>query len=239
MNNKLVVQNLDFFYDQQNMIFKNLNLEINPGEFVCIIGPSGCGKSTLLHLLAGFIKNSAGSIFSEQEKSVVFQKHNLFPWKTVTQNITVGLSTKGYSREKAEKRALEYLRFVGLLGHEKKYPHQLSLGMQQRVGIARAFATDPELLLMDEPFGALDAQTRYRMQQLLFDIWQKESKTILFVTHDIDEAILLAQRIIVLSSSPGDVKEEIINPLSYPRNSQSLVSSEAIEIRKKIFDLLL
>lgn len=239
MNKNIVVQNLDFFYDQKNMIFQNLNLEINSGEFVCIIGPSGCGKSTLLHLLAGFIKKNAGSLQSGHKKSVVFQKHNLFPWKTVLQNITVGLITQGYSKQQSNQKALDYLDFVGLLGHEKKYPHQLSLGMQQRVGIARAFASDPELLLMDEPFGALDAQTRYKMQQLLFDIWKRESKTILFVTHDIDEALLLAQRIIVLSSSPAHVKEELLNPLPYPRTHQSLVGPEAVGIRKKIFDLLL
>ncbi|MFA6236847.1 MAG: ABC transporter ATP-binding protein [Bacteriovorax sp.] len=239
MNKTISIQNLNFSYGQKNMIFTDLNLEINNGEFVCIIGPSGCGKSTLLHLLAGFIKNKSGNICTTHRKSVVFQKHNLFPWKTVLQNIMLGLTTKGSSQTMAKTRARTYLDFVGLSEHEDKYPYQLSIGMQQRVGIARAFAEDPELLLMDEPFGSLDAQTRYKMQQLLFDIWQKESKTIIFITHDIDEAILLADRIIVLSNSPARVKAEIQLTLPHPRNSQCLVTREAIEIRKNIFDLLL
>lgn len=238
MKNKISIQNLSFSYDNKSLIFEDINLNISSGEFVCLLGPSGCGKSTLLHLVAGFIKSQNGHINTTDKKSVVFQKHNLFPWKTALKNITLGLTAKGIPPKDALERACTYLKFVGLYEHKDKYPHQLSLGMQQRVGIARAFSQDADLLLMDEPFGSLDAQTRYKMQQLLLEIKAKESTTILFVTHDIDEAILLADRIVVLSNSPAQIREEIKLNLPYPRSNQSLITTAAIEARKKIFDLL-
>ncbi len=241
MRNSLIIKNLSFKYEEShNLIFDKIDIVISKGEFVCILGPSGCGKSTLLNIIAGFIKHQHGSIERADKVSMVFQKNNLFPWKTALKNITLALSAQGLNQEESCKKARHYLKQVDLEGHQHKYPFQLSLGMQQRVGIARAFSQESELLLMDEPFGSLDAQTRYKMQQLLLEIRKKELVTIVFVTHDIDEAILLADRIILLSNSSGTIKEEIvINKKKEIEGPVIMDRSQFIEIRNKIFKLLI
>jgi NitT/TauT family transport system ATP-binding protein len=239
MKNSIEVKNLSFGYDQNNFILRDINLSIRPGELVCILGPSGCGKSTLLNLVAGFIKNQSGSISAPEKKGVVFQKHNLFPWKTALKNITIALENNLESHTVAEDKAKKYLTKVGLENHHDKFPHQLSLGMQQRVGLARAFSVGAEFLLMDEPFAALDAQTRYKMQQLLIEIRQTENMSILFVTHDIDEAIILADRIVVMAGTPSTIKENIHLKFEANRSHQVLSNSEAVAIRQKIFERLL
>jgi NitT/TauT family transport system ATP-binding protein len=238
MKTKVEINNLNYYYQSEFKVLDNFNLEIFEGELVCLLGPSGCGKSTLINLLAGFIKKQSGTIISPKKKSVVFQKHNLFPWKTALKNITLGLEAQGNNSINAHQMAMEYLNRVGLKGHENKYPHQLSLGMQQRVGLARAFFLGSELLLMDEPFAALDAQTRYKMQQLLLEIRNNENVSILFVTHDIDEALLLADRIIVLSTNPARTLIEIKIPQNLVRNSHFLTTPIPIEARQTILSKL-
>lgn len=189
--------------------------------------------------MAGFIKNQNGSISVPEKKGVVFQKHNLFPWKTALKNITIALENNRLSHTVAEDKAMKYLAKVGLENHHGKFPHQLSLGMQQRVGLARAFSLGAEFLLMDEPFAALDAQTRYKMQQLLLEIRQTENMSIFFVTHDIDEAIILADRIVVMTGAPATIKEDIHLNFEANRSHQILSNSEAVAIRQKIFESLL
>src|SRR5512145_277310 len=195
----------------------DIDLAIAEGEFLCLLGPSGCGKSTLLKLAAGLITPSSGTIRINgrpvtapgPDRAVVFQDYALFPWMTVRENAEFGLAARGL--ESARRRAIsgELLRVVGLGDFAEKYPHHLSGGMKQRVSIARALAVDPVLLLMDEPFGALDAQTRYVMQQELLRIWSAYRKTVLFVTHSIDEALYLGDRVVVMTARPGRIKQEI------------------------------
>ena len=239
MKNSVEVKNLSFSYDQNNRILSEINLTVKEGELVCILGPSGCGKSTLLNLIAGFIKNQSGNILAPVKKGVVFQKHNLFPWKSALKNITIALESNHCTSIEAQEKARKYLGKVGLEIHHDKFPHQLSLGMQQRVGLARAFSLGAEILLMDEPFAALDAQTRYKMQQLLLEIRKTENLSILFVTHDIDEALILADRIVVMTGTPATIKEDIHLNFGANRSHQILSDSEAVAIRQKIFESLL
>nr|WP_211873066.1 ABC transporter ATP-binding protein [Plastoroseomonas arctica] len=201
------------------------DLTVAPGEFVAILGPSGCGKSTLLRIVAGLDTPSGGTLALDAtpirgpgaERGMVFQSYTLFPWLTVAENIAYGLRERGLPR--AEQRAIvaRFIARTGLAGFEDHWPKQLSGGMQQRCALARALANDPEILLLDEPFGALDHQTRELMQELLLEIWQADRKTVLFVTHDIDEAIFLASRVLVMSARPGGIKSEVVVPLPYPR----------------------
>ncbi len=199
------------------------SLEVHANEFLCVIGPSGCGKTTLLRILAGLIAPDEGAVRLDgtevrgprREVAMVFQHFGLFPWKTVWDNVAYGLRAHGYPESVIRERVPRYIELMGLQGFERKYPYQLSGGMQQRVGIARALAVDPEVLLMDEPFGALDAQTREFMQEELVRIWRLQRKTVVFVTHSIDEAILLGDRIVVLSGRPGRVREDL--PVDIPR----------------------
>jgi NitT/TauT family transport system ATP-binding protein len=192
----------------------DVSLEVREREFVALVGPSGCGKSTLLHLIGGFLPTEGGTIRvggravagPGPDRGVVFQHFALFPWKTVRANVLYGLEKAGLPREERERRARAFVELVGLAGFEDSYPSQLSGGMQQRAAIARTLAIDPEILLMDEPFGSLDAQTRSLMQSELLDIWQRSRKTVLFVTHDVQEAVYLAQRVVVMSARPGRVK---------------------------------
>lgn len=191
---------------------EEINLTINPEEFVALVGPSGCGKSTLLNMVAGLLSPSSGSIYVEdlqQDRDpaigVVFQEIGLFPWRTVAQNIAFGLEELGLSAEEQAERVSYYVSLVGLTGFEQSFPHQLSGGMRQRVGIARALAIEPGILLMDEPFSSLDAQTRTLMQEELLAIWQKTRLSTLYVTHNIQEAVYLADRVVVLSRRPGRV----------------------------------
>ena len=204
----------------------NVSLSVSAGRFVCLLGPSGCGKSTLLNMAAGFIKPSSGRILVDgvpiagpgEDRGVVFQEYALFPWRTALANVEFGPLMR--RKAPAQRRALarHYLELVGLQAHEAKYPTELSGGMKQRVAIARALANGPSVLLMDEPFGALDAQTREVLQEELLRIWEQERKTVVFVTHSISEAIFLADRIVVMATLPGSIKEVIDVPLHHPRD---------------------
>ncbi len=208
---------------------REVDLSVTFGEFVCVLGVSGCGKSTFLHLVAGLEAATAGQLLLEgrpiaappAEVSVVFQEHGLFPWMTVRRNVEFNLKARGIAPAERRGAAAAFIELVGLIGFESKYPHELSGGMRQRVGIARALTTRPRLLLMDEPFGALDAQTRSIMQAELLRIWQAQRSTVLFVTHSVDEAIFLADRVVVLSPRPGRVRQIINVKLDRPRDETS------------------
>jgi NitT/TauT family transport system ATP-binding protein len=219
---------------------------VNPGEFVSIIGPSGCGKSTLLNAVAGFLKPTRGEVTVDGEpverpsadRGMVFQQYSLFPWKTVRENVEFGLKMKGIDRDRRQQSARTLLGLSGLLSFENQYPDSLSGGMKQRVGIIRALATGPKVLLLDEPFGALDAQTRIIMQQILTNIWQRLKTSVLFVTHDIDEAIFLSDRVYCMTARPGTIKAEIAIPLERPRHQSMMMSSEFLALRRGLMSLI-
>lgn len=226
----------------------NLNFEVQEGEFFCIVGPSGCGKSTLLQIIAGLDTPSGGNIFIDGvevkspglERGIIFQEYALFPWYTVQKNIEFGPKMRGVSKKERYGIAREYIGLTGLQGFENHYPHELSGGMKQRVAIARALANEPDILLMDEPFAAIDAQLREELQQEILSIWEKTRKTIVFVTHQIEEALFLADRILVLSARPGTVKEIIEQNLPRPRGRETRISSDfqAMEsqVRKLVWE---
>ncbi|MFH5253866.1 ABC transporter ATP-binding protein [Burkholderia semiarida] len=215
-------------------------------EFVCVIGPSGCGKSTLIRILAGLDAQTSGDVLLDgkpvdgpgADRGMVFQGYTLFPWLTVKKNVMFGLRMNGSSSGVAEREALQWLDLVGLTRFADVYPHQLSGGMKQRVAIARALANRPRILLMDEPFGALDAQTRARMQTHLLDIWRNIDVTILFITHDLDEAIFLADRILVLKANPGGVQELIEVPVPRPRDYSQVNTPEFIATKARLEALI-
>jgi len=225
------------------LAISDVNLEVKDGEFVCLLGPSGCGKTTLLRLVAGLETTTEGEILLDDKKitgvsrecGFVFQEYALFPWRTVKKNIEFGPEVKGILKEERERISGYYIDLVGLKGFEHHYPHELSGGMKQRVGIARAYANNPKLLLMDEPFGALDAQTRNLMQAELLRIWEKEHISALFVTHSVDEAVYLADRVVVMTARPGTVKEIFDVSLTRPRVRTSLESNV---IRDKVLKSL-
>lgn len=218
-------------------VLKNLSMIIENGEFICVLGKSGCGKSTLLNLLAGYLKPSFGRIYvngvevngPSRDRGVVFQQHALFPWYTVSENIQFGLKLRKVKNAKEE--AQKYISLIGLEGYEDKYPASLSGGMAQRVGIARALANDPEVLLMDEPLGALDAMTRDTMRKELIKIWQATNKTIIFITHSVPEAIYLADRVILLKEGQVAMDERIEIPR--PRNTKDKKFLEYVEMFEK------
>jgi NitT/TauT family transport system ATP-binding protein len=211
---------------------KDINFKTHKREFVCVIGPSGCGKSTLIRILAGLETPSSGQMLLDgkevhgpgPDRGMVFQGYTLFPWLTVKKNVMFGLQMSGHTKETSEEEALQWIDLVGLSKFANSYPHQLSGGMKQRVAIARAPANQPRILLMDEPFGALDAQTRAKMQAYLMEIWKNIDITVLFITHDLDEAIYLADRILVLKAHPGEVQELIEVPVPPPRSPEQLLS---------------
>jgi NitT/TauT family transport system ATP-binding protein len=215
------------------------SLEIAPGEFVCLLGPSGCGKSTLLNCVAGYVRPSQGRVTLDgaavtrpgPDRGMVFQQYSLFPWKTVFDNVAFGPRRAGKGDAEATSIARTLLEMVGLSRFAKRYPGELSGGMQQRVGIARALANYPAVLLMDEPFGALDSQTRAMMQENLLRIWDEFGITVLFVTHDIDEALFLADRVLVMSASPGRIIADLAVPLARPRSRA--IATEEVFIRLK------
>lgn len=233
-----------FFGDKLNQkcVLSNVCLDVQPKEFICLLGPSGCGKSTLLNTIAGFIKPNTGSINVDDQRVVkpgpdrgfVFQKNSLLPWMTLEQNVGYGLKIKGLKKDEINQKVDHYLDLVGLSSHRLSYPHQLSGGMQQRGSIVRALITDPKVLLMDEPFGAVDAQTRIILQEMLLRIWAKVGITIIFVTHDIDEAVLLADRIVVMGVNPGHIKEIFEVPLERPRSSDSTFLDEFRDIKLQV-----
>ena len=225
---------------------QDMSLSIAPGEFVCVLGPSGCGKSTLLGALAGHWTPSRGSIHVDgapvagphPDRGLVFQQHTLFPWKKVLDNVAFGLKMQGVGRRERRERARELLGLVGLAGFEDRYPVQLSGGMQQRVEIARVLINHPRVMLMDEPFGALDAQTRLKMQELLLDVWARVNTTIVFITHDIDEALFLADRILVMSPRPGRIIDEIRLDFARPRHPDLMTSNHFTRLKRHCLDLL-
>ena len=215
-------------------------------EFLCVVGPSGCGKSTLVRILAGLEDQTAGDVLLEEkpvtgpgrDRGMVFQGYTLFPWLTVKKNVMFGLEINGLGPVECERQALQWLQLVGLEKFASAYPHQLSGGMKQRVAIVRALANQPRILLMDEPFGALDAQTRCRMQAHLLEIWRKIDITIVFITHDLEEAILLADRILVLSAHPGEVQELIEVPVARPRSAAQMITPEFISTKARLEELI-
>jgi NitT/TauT family transport system ATP-binding protein len=224
----------------------NINLDVPGSEFHALLGPSGCGKSTLLYLIGGFIPVQEGVIETTKgavrrpgpDRGIVFQNFALFPWKTVRQNVLYGLKKAGIPREEAEERARHFISLVHLSGFEDSYPSQLSGGMQQRAAIARTLAVDPKIQLMDEPFGALDAQTRRVMQEELRAIWQRSPKTVVFVTHDVQEAVFLADRISIMSSRPGRIEHVIDVPLGRDRGEDILENPEFIQLSEHIWRLV-
>lgn len=224
-------------------VLGGLDFEIEAGSFTCMVGPSGCGKTTLLRVIAGLERPSLGKVIFEgspvegpgPERGMVFQEYALFPWRTVLKNVTFGLSIKGVQREEAGRRARHYLEIVDLAGYEDLYPGELSGGMKQRVAIARTLAVEPKILLMDEPFASLDAQTRNSMQEFLVALWRKTGTTIVFVTHSVDEAVFLGQRIIGLSRRPARVVSEFENSLEYPRRR---TDAPFVEIRARVLGYL-
>ncbi len=232
------------FINQQTgqglVALKDINLAIGEEEFVCLIGPSGSGKSTLLHLVAGFMQPTKGNILLHHrtisgpapDRGVIFQEPSLFPWKSVLSNIVFGLRLQGYSSAKCEEIGRYYLDLVGLKQFDHAMPHELSGGMKQKVALARILALDPSIMLMDEPFGAMDEQTRKRLDHELLAIWQQQKKTVLFVTHSIEEALLLADRIILLTVRPGRVQLDLKLDLARPRD---LFCDEMVRLRKKLF----
>jgi NitT/TauT family transport system ATP-binding protein len=224
----------------------DIDIAVPDKQFAVIVGPSGCGKSSLLYLVAGLTEPSGGELLldgrriegSGRDRGMVFQSYTLFPWLTVRGNVAFGLRLRGVADAEVRATVDRYIREVGLNGFEDAYPKQLSGGMMQRVALARAMANDPEILLMDEPFGALDSQTRLVMQQLLLRVWEHEYKTVLFVTHDIDEAIFLGDRVFVMTARPGRIKEEIAVDLPRPRAATVTMSAQFLAIKQRILGLL-
>ena len=225
---------------------QDITFSVASGEFVCVLGPSGCGKSTLLGALAGHIPVSAGRLEVDgspvlgphPDRGIVFQHHTLFPWKSARDNVAFGPKMRGVPRGERNRQADEILQLVGLDDFADRYPKQLSGGMQQRVEIARVLVNHPRLLLMDEPFGALDALTRMMMQELLLDIWARVRTTIVFVTHDIDEALFLADRVLVMSPRPGRLIEEIVVPFERPRDGSIVAEPEFARLKRHCLELL-
>ncbi len=225
----------------------DLNLEVRDQEFMCLLGPSGCGKSTALNLIAGFTQPTSGRVTVDgqevrrpgPERGVVFQDATIFPWMTVRENVAYGPRvSKGAGGSELKALVDEYIERVGLGAFGDHLPHELSGGMRQRVGLARVLVNDPPILLMDEPFGALDAQTRITMQELLLELWEKDRKTVLFVTHDIDEALILSDRVVVMSARPGRIRHTIDIDLPRPRSHELITDPAYVALRHELFEEL-
>ncbi len=230
----------------RHTVFDQVSLDIHRREFVTIIGPSGCGKSTFIRIVAGLDESTGGEILLDgrpihgpgPDRGMVFQGYTLFPWRTVKQNVMFGLEMRGKDTGTADAEARQWLEMVGLTRVENSYPHELSGGMKQRVAIARALANEPRILIMDEPFGALDALTRCKMQSYLIQIWKKVDVTILFITHDLDEAVLLSDRIMVLGVNPGGVREVLENPVPRPRGIEQMLTPEFLSVKHRLDELI-
>ena len=228
----------------KTVALNGVSLDIKENEFICVVGPSGCGKSTLLNIIAGLLEPTSGAVYLDGkkiegtgvERGVVFQGYALFPWRTVLKNVMFGLEMKRMPKAEAEQIAMKYIKSVGLEGFEHAYPKELSGGMRQRVAIARAYAADPEVLLLDEPFGALDAQTRVQLQSELLNTWEHEKKTCFFITHDVDEAIILAQRVIIMSARPGRIKRIVDIDIPYPRTQATKTDPRFLELKTEIWN---
>lgn len=240
---RLIVKNISkTFYAKKadpNLVVNDVSFDVKSNEFLVLLGPGHCGKSVILNIIAGLIKKDSGQVFLDGEEitgpspkiSMVFQKLGLMPWKTVMENVELPLKLKGVDKHKRREVSQYFIDLVGLSGFEKNYPHQLSGGMKQRVGIARAYTSNPEILIMDEPFGQLDAQTRYKMQNEIMRIWEHEKRTIIFVTNNIEEAVYLGDRIILFSQCPAQVKE--IYDIDIPR-PRDMIDPYFLEMRMKI-----
>ena len=230
--------------DGKFLALDTVNLNVEQNEFICVVGPSGCGKTTLLNIIAGLCKPTTGTVKVRGElvtgpgkgKGVVFQQYALYPWLTVEKNVEFGMRMKGVPKAERAEIAKKYIDLVGLSKFAKAYPKELSGGMKQRVAIARAYATAPEVLMMDEPFGALDAQTRAQLQENLLKTWEQERKTCFFITHDVEEAVLLATKIIIMSAGPGHITEIVPVTLPYPRTQQTKLTSEFNELKNQIWN---
>ena len=243
---KVKIDHVEKIYDGRKgkMIALNgVDLDIMENEFICVVGPSGCGKSTLLNIIAGLLEPTSGAVYvngkkvegTGTERGVVFQQYALFPWLTVMKNVMFGLKLKGMSDEEEKKIAMKYIKMVELEDFVDSYPKELSGGMKKRVAIARAYAVQPEVLLMDEPFGALDAQTRTQLQSELIRTWQEEKKTCFFITHDVEEAIILATKVIVMSARPGRIKTIIDIDLPYPRTQEMKMEQQFLDLKARIW----
>ena len=243
---KLHIDNVRKVFNTRNgemVALNGMTLDIHENEFICVVGPSGCGKSTLLNIIAGLSEPTSGAVYCDgkkvtgtgTERGVVFQQYALFPWLTVKKNVRFALEMRGVKGAEADELAMQYLEKVDLAKFADHYPKELSGGMKQRVAIARAYAAEPEVLLMDEPFGALDAQTRTQLQSELLETWEKDRKTCFFITHDVDEAIILAQKVIIMSARPGRIKEIVDITIPYPRTQETKMSPEFLELKNHIW----
>ena len=229
--------------DLTQAALNGVSLNLRDSEFVAILGPSGSGKTTLLNIIGGLENPTEGQVLVDgkpvqgpgPDRGIVFQQYALFPWLTVEKNVQFGLKLQGKSKEECEETARKYLKMVDLEGFAKAYPKELSGGMKQRVAIARAYAVNPKVLLMDEPFGALDAQTRTQLQQELLNTWEKEQKTCFFITHDVEEAIILAQRVVIMCARPGRVKDIVDIDIPYPRDQETKMSPRFLELKNHIW----
>ena len=247
---KVQIKAVEKIYEGRNgktVALNGVNLDIYDNEFICVVGPSGCGKSTLLNIIAGLHEASSGEVLVDGvkvegtgvDRGVVFQQYALFPWLTVKKNVMFGLKLKkDLTDEQREEIAMKYIKIVGLEKFVDAYPKELSGGMKQRVAIARAYAVNPSLLQMDEPFGALDAQTRTQLQTELLKTWEEEKKTCFFITHDVEEAILLATKVIVMSARPGRIKEVIDIDIPYPRGQESKMLPRFTELKNYIWNMV-
>lgn len=247
---KLVKLRIDNVYKEyigrngKTVALNGVNLDIAENEFICVVGPSGCGKSTLLNIIAGLLEPTSGAAYLDGkriegtgvERGVVFQQYALFPWRTVLKNVMFPLEMKKTPKDQAVEIAKKYIKAVGLEGFENSFPKELSGGMKQRVAIARAYAANPEVLLLDEPFGALDAQTRVQLQTELLNTWEHEKKTCFFITHDVDEAIILAQRVIIMSARPGRIKRIVDIDIPYPRTQETKSDPHFLELKAEIWN---
>lgn len=243
---KVKIDKVEKIYKGRNgdmVALNGVSLDIMENEFVCVVGPSGCGKSTLLNIIAGLLEPTSGSVYVDgkevhgtgPERGVVFQQYALFPWLTVLKNVQFGLKLKGMSEAESREVAMKYLKMVDLEQFADSYPKELSGGMKQRVAIARAYAVDPSVLLMDEPFGALDAQTRTQLQSELIKTWQEQKKTCFFITHDVEEAVILATKVIIMSARPGRIKKIVDVNLPYPRTQEMKMELPFLDLKTYIW----
>lgn len=247
MSVRIDCQQLDYSYPTRNgsvVALKGVSVHLPYGEFVCVVGPSGCGKTTLLKLIAGVLDPAEGKILFEglsddgrPHCALSFQEHGVFPWMTVLDNVAFGLELRGVTRTERQARSRAFISRVGLEGFADHYPRELSVGMRQRVSIARAFLSDSPVLLMDEPFGSLDALTKLVLQRELVELWSRDRKLVVYVTHDIEEAVLLGDRVLVMSGRPGSIREEIAIDLPRPRDLLARMRPEILEYRERIWSL--
>ncbi|WP_237248945.1 ABC transporter ATP-binding protein [Spelaeicoccus albus] len=247
MNHKIAFQNVSCIYELNGSSFTavhDVSLDIADNEFITVVGPSGCGKSTLMNMAAGLLEPSDGRVAVDgktltgpgPDRGVIFQQYALFPWLTVRKNVEFGLKVKKLPKDERDRRVNDVLELVGLTKFADAWPKTLSGGLKQRCAIARAYAADPSVLLMDEPFGALDALTRVKMQEQLLDTWTKDKRTVMFITHDVEEAVYLANRVIVMAANPGRIQEIITVDLPYPRTEEIRLSREFADLRNQVWN---